>query len=549
METKKEILKICMSKGFLLDKEILEILSNLKEAEEVISFLENLDIKKGVITKTFFSKNLERIRTFLIGGKNKTVIEKFFINLGYSKKELEGDLREKKSKEEKFAKAEKMGAEREEEISINYLKQKTSQKTQEQGVVKVLSPLVHPAKKVSVEDFINHFKLRYDELKKVLEAKGLEGLTSIRRISEKKSNYTIIASVLRKRITKNKNILLEVEDPSGKIVVLVNQNRKEVFEKAKDLLLDDIVAFNVSGNSDILFANDIVFPDISLAEKKKHNKDEIVAFVSDFHVGSSMFLEEEFMKFIKWINGQEGSEEQKKLANKIKYLFIVGDCVDGVGVFPTQERHLKIKDIKSQYIKLAELLNLIRKDIKMIISPGQHDAVWVGEPQPVIGGAWAPDLYKMDNVVLVTNPALVEIDGGFRILMYHGASMIFFIEGIEELRLKYGQDSPVMVAKEMLKRRHLAPIHGSVDYVPGGKQDSLLISTAPDIFLTGNQHRAEVSSYNNILLIASSCWQDKTPFEEKVGHHPEPCKVPLFNLKTREIKILDFSNSTEGGEK
>ena len=47
---------------------------------------------------------------------------------------------------------------------------------------------------------------------------------------------------------------------------------------------------------------------------------------------------------------------------------------------------------------------------------------------------------------------------------------------------------------------------------------------------------------NNILLIASSCWQSITPFEEKVGNEPEPCRVPLFNLKTREIKILDFSD-------
>ena len=46
---------------------------------------------------------------------------------------------------------------------------------------------------------------------------------------------------------------------------------------------------------------------------------------------------------------------------------------------------------------------------------------------------------------------------------------------------------------------------------------------------------------NNILLVASSCWQSITPFEEKVGNVPDPCKVPLFNLKSREVKIVDFS--------
>lgn len=71
----------------------------------------------------------------------------------------------------------------------------------------------------------------------------------------------------------------------------------------------------------------------------------------------------------------------------------------------------------------------------------------------------------------------------------------------------------------------------------------MVIDFIPDIICTGDQHRPEISSYNNILLIASSCWQDKTPFEEKVGHEPDPCKVPIFNLKTREVKIMDFSSN------
>ena len=36
-----------------------------------------------------------------------------------------------------------------------------------------------------------------------------------------------------------------------------------------------------------------------------------------------------------------------------------------------------------------------------------------------------------------------------------------------------------------------------------------------------------------------------TAFEEKVGNDPDPGKVPMFNLKTREIKILDFSDGED----
>ena len=33
-----------------------------------------------------------------------------------------------------------------------------------------------------------------------------------------------------------------------------------------------------------------------------------------------------------------------------------------------------------------------------------------------------------------------------------------------------------------------------------------------------------------------------------MGEVPDPCKVPLFNLKTREVKIIDFSSSEVGEE-
>jgi DNA polymerase II small subunit/DNA polymerase delta subunit B len=34
--------------------------------------------------------------------------------------------------------------------------------------------------------------------------------------------------------------------------------------------------------------------------------------------------------------------------------------------------------------------------------PGQHDAVRVAEPQPLISKKYAPELYEIENLVLVT---------------------------------------------------------------------------------------------------------------------------------------------------
>ena len=114
------------------------------------------------------------------------------------------------------------------------------------------------------------------------------------------------------------------------------------------------------------------------------------------------------------------------------------------------------------------------------------------------------------------------------------------INEIDELRTSRAHDNPTKVVKFLLKKRHLAPSHSFTAYLPSN-EDCLLIKDVPDIIATGDLHRAEVSNYNNILLIASSCWQSTTPFEEKVGNHPDPCKVPILNLKSREVKIIDFS--------
>jgi DNA polymerase II small subunit len=488
----KEILKSCVQKGFLLDKEILEIICKLEDniIKKFIEILWELKLNEKVITKSIFIDNLNKINEKI---NIKDIVGLVAISGG--------------------------------QVGNQSFKVLTNNK-------------IIP-KKIEVNDFIKHFRSRYEYLRDILQKKDLKNLKSIRRLTVERENIDIIVMVLNKKLTKNKNLILDVEDLTGRTKILVNASKGELYERCKNILPDDVVAFSASGNKEILFANNIIFPDSFLLERKKIDKEVFVAFSSDIHVGSKMFLEENFLNFIKWINGESGSEEDKIFAKKIEYLFLVGDNIDGIGVFPDQERLLNIPEVSLQYIKLAELLSLIRKDIKIIMCPGQHDAVWVGEPQPIIGREWASKLYELKNVVLVPNPSMVEVEG-FKVLMYHGASFHGIIGEMNDIRLVYGHNSPTIVVKELLKRRHLAPSHGLCDYVPNETRDPMIIDNIPDIVATGDLHRSEISVYNNILLIASSCWESQTPFEEKIGNNPDPCKVPILNLKTREIKIMDF---------
>ncbi|MEM4605474.1 MAG: metallophosphoesterase [Candidatus Pacearchaeota archaeon] len=500
MEIKEEIFRICSQNSILIDKEILKNLEKLETnlSKKIILSFVKLG-KKGILTKDFFLNSFYDIINFF-DNNEKTLVKNFFVSLGFKEKTEERKI-------------------------ISY-----SEK------VKIILSYNSPQKKISVSDFIDLFNYRYNFLKELLIQKNLGNYKPIKKITRERSNIIIIVSILNKRVTKNNNIIFDVEDLSGIGKVIVNFSKNSTFEKAKKILPDDVVAFSVFSNGEVFFANDVFFPDCFLQDRKKSKEEEFTAFISDIHVGSTMFLERNFRSFIEWLN----SEDQ--IAKKVRYLFIIGDCVDGTAVYPEQEKYLLIKDMYKQYEYLGNLLDEIKKDIKIIICPGQHDAVWVGEPQPPIPKEWAKKIYELPNVYLVSNPSLVEISEGFKVLMYHGAGMHGIIESLEEIRASFGHRSPSVVIKEMLRRRLLCPAHGNYDYVPNGKKDFHLIEEIPDIICTGDLHRPEVSYYNNILIVSSSCWQSKTPFEEKVGHEPDPCKVPILNLKTREIKILNFSN-------
>jgi DNA polymerase II small subunit len=524
----QDILKLFIEKGFLLDGEMLNFFKELKDesvAKEIINKIAVISQQK-LITKNLVNENIEKIKPILfeLDTEKKKVIEKFFVNISISVE----------VKKETIAESE--------EIKKNVKKNFD---------VKILSsPLVN-ARKLTIKDFIKNFRNRYNFLKSIIQQNPkLEALTSIDKITNNQ-NFSIIGIVSSKSITKNKNIILEVEDLTGKIKLLINQNKEEIFEKGKEILVDDVVGFKCSGSRDFLFCNDLFYPDCFLKEKNRSEEEVYALFISDFHIGSKNFLEDNLNKFIDWLNGKgvdgkESDKDKKDILKKIKYVFVTGDSVDGVGIYPGQERDLKIKNMKDQYKKLAEFYKKIPKHINIIQCAGQHDAVRVAIPQPPLGEDFAEPLLEIENLYLVSNPSLVEIEGkenrrGIRVLMYHGAGIIpYIIHEIEELRLNNAQATPARAIKHLLLRRHLAPCHGGFVYVPNSEEDYMLIKEVPDIITTGDLHRSDIDKYNNVLIISNSCWQTQTAFEEKVGNQPDLCKVPILNLKTGAIKILDF---------
>ena len=119
-------------------------------------------------------------------------------------------------------------------------------------------------------------------------------------------------------------------------------------------------------------------------------------------------------------------------------------------------------------------------------------------------------------------------------------SFDFYVREVESIREFGGYDRADLLMKFLLQKRHLAPSYTSTLYVPDTTQDYLVIDKIPDFFISGHIHKSAAANYKNVTLISGSCWQSKTSFQEKVGHNPEPSRVPIVNLMTRQIKILKF---------
>jgi len=151
----------------------------------------------------------------------------------------------------------------------------------------------------------------------------------------------------------------------------------------------------------------------------------------------------------------------------------------------------------------------------------------------------------MPNVIMISNPGMVNIHKqagfpGLDVLCYHGYSFNYYINNVDSIRNNGGYHRADLVMEFLMKRRHLCPTHTSTTYVPNPHKDPLVISQVPDIMASGDIHYTSVANYNNVTLICASCWEGATAFQLKLGHDPEPARVPIVNLQSRKVKILHF---------
>ena len=392
------------------------------------------------------------------------------------------------------------------------------------------------------EEFVRYFRNRYDRLSEIirkrLSSRPIESLTYWNRGREgwfddergTGGKISITGLVNETRDTPNGHRVLELEDPTGYFSGIALKD-KGAYDAALQVVLDEVVGITGSLSSDgkVLFIDNITWPDIPPQHQPTHAENDVhVALTSDIHIGSKTFLTRAWKDFAEWV---ASSEDER--AQKIAYVIVAGDIVDGIGVFPNQEDELAIDDIDDQYAAAASLFEMLPSNISIIVAPGNHDAVRQAEPQPALSSDYAKSFGN--NVTCIGNPSLIELCD-VKILIYHGRALDDIIAAIPGC--SYGNPDGAM--REMLKRRHLSPVYGNRVSIAPESTDHFIIDNIPDILHCGHVHTIGASHYRGVTVVNSGAWQGQTSYQRSQNINPRPGIMPVCNLGSMETTFVNF---------
>jgi len=379
-----------------------------------------------------------------------------------------------------------------------------------------------------IADFMKLFQDRFRMIKRMLmRRRELQGTIPISRARKVDKEIKFIGMIGNLRTTKKGHKILEVEDEDDSIPVLLLKGSPAFGET---VVSDEVIGVigNVAKRGEMIVANEIVRPDIPVnGGMRKSDSVSWALFAGDTHVGSDKFLENQWQGFTEWLKTAEEAKD-------IGYMIMPGDLVDGIGIYPDQEDELLIDDIYEQYEKFSELMKDIRDDIAIIASPGNHDAVRLAEPQPAL-----PDSINKifdSNITMIGNPATVAIEER-NVLVYHGRSFDDWIATASG----FSYERPLEIMREMLRRRHLAPIYGERTAIAPEQKDYMVIDEVPDIFVTGHIHSAGLGDYRGVMMINASTWQGQTAYQKMRNNVPDPCKAFMIHLGTGKARVVKFT--------
>src|SRR3989338_11536173 len=215
MTTKKELVQLLLAKKILVTGKLMTMIKEQsdQETEKLYADIENKD--DGNIRKIIFSY-----------------------------------LQQEKQKEQRSAGAEK--GNKEASVEATTLNQEKSEvlpaaeneEETKEGIVTIVSSFTAKEVNKEIQDFVSYFNERYKTLERLLRGRQeLDNVTVVKRALQKEEREPVAVIGLIKKIeeTKNKNIIIVLEDSTGEIKALISKNKKEVYDGGKSLVLDEVI--------------------------------------------------------------------------------------------------------------------------------------------------------------------------------------------------------------------------------------------------------------------------------------------------------------------
>ncbi len=426
---------------------------------------------------------------------------------------------------------------------------------EEDGPVEEISKVVmDPTPNVTtgegVDGYASLFRSRFEKTMRILsqrpDSKRISKVASVKqnarsggKVQQERGerslnggSTSIVAGLLMSKRSKKNGIELAVDDYTGTISVMATTD--DAKKQAAVLALDQMVMLELENAKGMpgLMVKSIIAPDIPDHLPGRSKSESYAVLISDMHVGSKYFMQAEFARFIEWL-----SSTDDEIVRKIKFLCFGGDLIEGVGIFPNQDKELVEMNAVKQMNRAAELLTKVPKHIKMFVIPGNHDPGRRALPQPSIPRKdLAETLYSLENCVMLGNPASIELNG-VKVLMYHGQSLDDVIASTPGL--SYAKPAEAM--KVLLKARHLSPTYGERTPIAPEQEDMMVISEVPDILHSGHVHVVDIQNYRGTLVVNSGAWQAQTKFQQTMGITPSPGIAVVVNLATLQPFLQDFN--------
>jgi DNA polymerase II small subunit len=381
------------------------------------------------------------------------------------------------------------------------------------------------------------FTSRYRQLAPIVRGRpDLENVRSVRDLRPGEGAQSVVGMVREARTTsRHHHTIVTLDDESGSVEVLVPHGSAP---SRLTFLPDEVVGLKVrwSGSRDRLpTAVAVERPEVPASRPNgRSDRPRRAVLLSDLHVGSKTFLTREWEALVEFLDGRGPSPE---LARSVDTVVIAGDLVDGIGVYPRQERDIAIPDVVEQYAELGRRLAQLPARLTIVAVPGNHDAVSPAEPQPALPPSLARAIGS--NVKLLANPSTFSL-GGTLVAAYHGRGFDDLIPSLPGA--SYARPTEVM--RRMLQMRHLAPIYGDRTPLAPAERDGLVIDPVPDILVTGHLHTYGVERYRDVLMVNASAWQGETDYQRMRNIVPCPSRATVVDLQSLGYATVDCTGGT-----